>query len=114
MILSFTLLLLFQLLGEGLVRTFGLVVPGPVAGMALLLVALLLRPSWHAAVQPMAHTLLRNLSLFFVPAGVGVLALEAELRRDGGALIAVIGISTCVTGLVSGLVFEWIRKRVRL
>ncbi len=112
MLSSLVALLAFQILGEVVVRSLGLVVPGPVLGMFLLFVALLLRPGLHPRVQQTSHILLRNLSLFFVPAGVGVMTLLPELRRQAVVLAAVIVVSTWVTALVSALVFEWVRKKV--
>ncbi|NLX16673.1 MAG: CidA/LrgA family protein, partial [Ramlibacter sp.] len=41
---GFTILLLFQLAGEGIVRLLGLPLPAPVLGMVLLLPALLWEP----------------------------------------------------------------------
>ena len=72
MIPALATLLVCQLLGEALVRTLAVPVPGPVVGMAGLLLALVLRPAWLAALKPTTATLLQHLSLLFVPAGVGV------------------------------------------
>ena len=46
MIVSFTLILLAQLVGEVLARATALSVPGPVIGMALLLLFMVLRDHW--------------------------------------------------------------------
>ena len=65
------ILLLLQGAGEGLSRAFALPLPGPVVGLALLLVAL----RWPWLREPVAATaefLLAHLSLLFVPVGVGV------------------------------------------
>jgi holin-like protein len=48
---AFAVLLVFQCLGEALVFLFGLPVPGPVAGMLLLLVALVAWPRLHDTVE---------------------------------------------------------------
>ena len=73
MIPALAALLVCQLVGEALVRALAVPVPGPVAGMAGLLLALVLRPAWLAALKPTTTTLLQHLSLLFVPAGVGVM-----------------------------------------
>src|SRR4051812_7103338 len=63
-----------QLAGEFVVRLLDVPVPGPVAGMVLLLVLLQVRdPGRDAGVVKVAEGLLRHLQLLFVPAGVGVL-----------------------------------------
>ena len=72
-----------QLVGEVLVRLTGLPVPGPVVGMAVLLVLLQVRRAGDdATVVRAADGLLRHLQLLFVPAGVGVVAYVAVLRED--------------------------------
>lgn len=77
MIASIAVILACQLAGEVLTRGLGLPVPGPVLGMVALFAVLALRarlpepPAW-LGVEPVGRFLLANLSLLFVPAGVGV------------------------------------------
>lgn len=73
MLNTLTLLLLFQLGGELLVRLLGLPIPGPVVGMTLLFITLLARD--HVSHDTRANTgaFLQHMSLLFVPAGVGVM-----------------------------------------
>lgn len=89
MITHLTLLLVFQLVGEGLARALHLPLPGPVIGMALLFAALCALPRL-AAIAPTAQVLLANLSLLFVPAGVGVVGHLATFGSEGPALAAAI------------------------
>lgn len=87
MIPAITALLVCQLAGEVLSRALGLPVPGPVVGMVLLFVALLLRG--RDAPAPLGATadgLLNNLGLLFVPAGVGVVLHLPLLARDWAPL----------------------------
>jgi holin-like protein len=107
---AFTLLLVYQLAGEVLVHLVGLPVPGPVVGMLLLFLTLLMRgnaPDW---LRDTCQTLLSHLSLLFVPAGVGVLLhfkrLGAEWLPISVALVA----STVVTIGVTALVMRWLQK----
>ena len=67
-----TILLLYQLVGEGLALWLGLPIPGPLLGISLLL-TLILRAGLADTLEPAAGALLAHLSLLFVPAGVGVL-----------------------------------------
>ena len=106
MLRAFAILLLFQCLGEGLVFLFGLPVPGPVAGMLMLLLALLAWPRLHDAVEAGATELLRHLSLLFVPAGVGVVAAASSGRGQWLAIVAAVAVSTLVTMAVTGLVLQ--------
>ena len=67
MIAALANLLVFQLVGEAVVVALHAPVPGPVVGMALLLLTLMARPAWLAALMPTAQGLLQHLSLLFVP-----------------------------------------------
>lgn len=83
MILGLTWLIAFQLLGEITVRLLDVAVPGPVVGMLYLFVLLRLRrPAADAPVVRAGSGLLRHLQLFFVPAGVGVVAYLGVLGDD--------------------------------
>jgi holin-like protein len=82
-IVGLTWLIGFQILGELTVRLLDLQVPGPVAGMLYLFVFLRLRrPGANAPVLRAGSGLLRHLQLFFVPAGVGVVAYLGVLGED--------------------------------
>ena len=83
MILGLTWLIAFQLLGEATVRLLDAPVPGPVVGMLYLFAFLRLRrPRADAPVLRAGLGLLRHLQLFFVPAGVGVVAYLGVLGDD--------------------------------
>lgn len=111
MIPALAALLVFQLIGEALVRTLSVPVPGPVAGMALLLVALVLRPASLQAIKPTSNTLLQHLSLLFVPAGVGVM-LHLERLGDEALAIGVALVVSTLVGLASAaLTMAWLMKR---
>lgn len=89
MLRGLTVLLTCQLAGEALVRGSGLPVPGPVIGMVVLLAWLTWRrPAPESGVVRAGDALLRHLQLFFVPAGVGVIAHLALLRADAVPLLA--------------------------
>jgi holin-like protein len=89
-------LLACQLVGEFLVRLVGVPAPGPVVGMALLLVVLQVRePAAGSSLVRVAEGLLRHLQLLFVPAGVGVVQY-----------LGLVGAS--VVPLVAGLLLSWL------
>ena len=89
MIGALATLLVLQLLGEALVYVFKLPLPGPVVGMALLLLVLAVRPRQLAALKPTAQNLLQHLSLLFVPAGVGVIRVSGP--QASAALLGLAG-----------------------
>jgi holin-like protein len=114
MIASLSLILLCQLAGEVIVRGLGLPMPGPVVGLLLLLLLLLARdrsavlargPLQQDGVESASRGLLANLSLLFVPAGVGVVQKLDLVAQHGIAVAAVLAISVVVTLLVTVATF---------
>lgn len=93
MIAGLTWLVGFQLVGELVVRVADLPVPGPVVGMLVLFVFLRLRRYDDSRSLVRAGSgLLRHLQLFFIPAGVGVVAYGSVLGRDAlPVTVAVLG-----------------------
>ncbi len=101
--LPFLALLLFcQLAGEVLARLLGLPVPGPVLGLVLLFAGLTLRRP-APATDEHADRLLGNLSLLFVPAGVGVLQYLPVLAAEWPAVTASIIGSALAAVAATGL-----------
>jgi holin-like protein len=111
MIPALATLLVFQLIGEALVRSLSVPVPGPVVGMALLLLALVLRPATLEAIKPTAQTLLQHLSLLFVPAGVGVILHLQRLGDEALAIGVALVVSTLVGLASAALTMAWLMKR---
>ncbi|RTL53562.1 MAG: CidA/LrgA family protein [Bradyrhizobiaceae bacterium] len=106
MVADLSLILLCQLAGEIFVRAIGLPMPGPVIGLALLLLVLLARdrvsmlargPLRHGAVEGTSKNMLAHLSLLFVPAGVGVVQQLDLLAQHGLAIFVVLVLSTIIT-----------------
>lgn len=105
MIHALTLILAMQLIGEVIVRATGLIIPGPVLGMALFLLLLVLVPKIADRVRATATGLLQHLSLLFVPAGVGVVGHIDALGTDLIPLVIAIVASTAAAIAVGALAF---------
>lgn len=105
MILPISILLLCQLLGETTARGLALPIPGPVLGMAVLLIGFAVIPRLPALMMPTAQGLLGHLSLLFVPAAVGVVSYIDILGEVGGALFFVIVASTALALVASAVTF---------
>ena len=104
------LLLLLQAAGEALAHALRLPFPGPVIGMVLLLAALRVAVL-RDAVQAAAEVLLANLSLLFVPVGVGVITHLGLVSTYGLRLLAVIVLSTWIGMAVTALVLRALLRR---
>ena len=111
MIRALTLLLICQLAGEILVRAIDMPMPGPVLGMLFLFLILVIRKASWPALDQSADTLLRNLSLLFVPAAVGVIQHGATLGAYWLALSVALVVSTILTLTVTALVFRFVASR---
>ncbi len=107
-----TLIFVCQLLGELLVGALSLPVPGPVVGMVLLFVYLLVRGQVPNALSEVGGTLQKYMSLLFVPAGAGVM-LHFKLIGDAALPIgAAIIISTVLTIGATALILYRLNKKV--
>ncbi|UGY19630.1 CidA/LrgA family protein [Bradyrhizobium septentrionale] len=114
MIASLSLILLCQLVGEVAVRALGVPVPGPVVGLVFLLLLLLARDRFPAlargplgddGVESASRAMLANLSLLFVPAGVGVVQKLDLLAEHGIAILVILAVSVIVTLLATVATF---------
>ena len=99
-------LLVFQLAGEFLVAWSGLPVPGPVLGMVFLLAFLAAMRRVPGDIGPVAQTLLRHLSLLFVPAAVGVIVHVERIEAEWLPILAALVVSTVLTIAVTAAVFR--------
>jgi holin-like protein len=92
-----TLLLVYQLLGETAVRLMAIPVPGPVLGMLMLFVTLLIRGAVPKSVDSAATGLLTHLSLLFIPAGVGLLVHLERIGEEWLPITLALLFSTIIT-----------------
>jgi holin-like protein len=110
MLEALTLLFLCQLAGEALVRLAGVAFPGPVLGMGLMLGGLALAGRGGAELDRVADTILRNLSLLFVPAAVGLMQQIELIGRSWLALACALVGSTALTLVVTVLTFRAVAR----
>lgn len=117
MIPAFAGLIFCQWCGELLSRAFALPLPGPVLGMLLLLIFLMLRGAASgrkgdsaravpAALASVADGLLGHLSILFVPAAVGVMSYFDLLSVHALPAVGALVLSTVLAMAVTGLVFR--------
>jgi holin-like protein len=105
MLYALTLLFVCQLVGEVMVRAIDLTFPGPVLGMGLLFAGVTVAGRSSAALDGVADTLLRNLSLLFVPAAVGVVQQTGLIAANWLAITAALVVSTVLTLVVTVYAF---------
>ena len=106
MLESLAVLLFCQLIGELIVLFLDVPIPGPVVGMLLLFLGLMIRGEIPEPLSQTANGLLEQLSLLFVPAGVGVMTHLTLLGNQWLPLSASLIVSTLLTIAVTGLLMQ--------
>ena len=120
MLKSVFIILLYQLIGELFQKFFGLSIPGPVIGLVLLLLTLLLIQKRQRVVPikedlfNSAEILLNYLPLLFIPVGVGVVMHLSLLEDNLSSVIFVIILGTLSTLALTGYIMEKILRKKTL
>ena len=108
MLYALTALFILQLLGELLVQLLGLPLPGALAGMLLLLAALLAYGRVPQALESTAGSLLQNMMLLFIPAIAGVMLHFDRIAREWLPFLV-----ACIAGAAITLVVTaWTLRRL--
>jgi holin-like protein len=92
-----TLLLVYQLVGEVTVRLLSLPIPGPVLGMVMLFLTLMVRGYTPEPLENASSALLSHLSLLFVPAGVGMMSHFGRIADEWLPITLALFLSTIIT-----------------
>ena len=108
-----TWLVLFQLLGTALNALFLTLLPGPIIGMLLLFVFLLLRGEVGEPITEAASGLLRYLPLLLVPPAVGVMVYSRQLMADFWPLAGALMLSLLGSFLFAGWLMQKLIDRQR-
>ena len=108
-----TWLVLFQLLGTVVNVLVLPMLPGPIIGMVLLFLALLLRGSASDSIQLAASSLLRYLPLLLVPPAVGVMVYTEAILEDFWAIVGSLVISVTVSTVFVGWLMQRLIRRRR-
>ena len=90
-------ILFFFFLGEMLSMLLHNFVPGSVLGMILLFLALYFKLLNPENVRTTATTITKNMALFFIPAGVGLMVYVEVLSQSFTAIVVAIAGSTILT-----------------
>ncbi len=120
MLLSLGLILLCQLVGEAIAHGTGIPVPGPVIGLVLCVLLLLLRDRVGGRLPPelrdgtfeqTGRGILSHLSLLFIPAGVGVIQRLDVLASNALPIAVALIVSTGLSIAVTAWVFHFVARR---
>lgn len=106
MLSAITILLFFQLIGEVITQAFQLPVPGPVIGMVLLFIALVLRGGPGKELRETSSQLLQYLSMLFIPAGAGVMLHFGTLREEWLPILLAATVGTTLVIAITALLLQ--------
>lgn len=104
-------ILLFYVLGNGLSQLIGGIIPGSVCGMLLLFIALCLHIVKPESVRNVAHTLTQNMAVFFVPAGVGIMAQYDLIAQNWAGILTITIVCTLLVLLSTGAIVQYLDKK---
>jgi holin-like protein len=107
MIKGLVQLLLFQGLGEVISKLLGLPIPGPVVGLMLLLVTLLIRNKLDPDLDMVATGFTQNLGLLFIPAAVGVVMFIPQLAEYGLVIALILVVSVGLSVAASAMTLKF-------
>ena len=108
-----TWLVLFQLLGTALNHLVAPVLPGPIIGLVLLLIYLMVRGEVSEPLGLAANSLLRYLPLLLVPPAVGVMVYAQQIANDFWAIVGSLVISVMVSAVFAGWLMQQLMRRQR-
>ncbi|WP_439892073.1 CidA/LrgA family protein [Ralstonia sp. 25C] len=113
MLQTFAILLTFQSVGELLTYSLHLPVPGPVIGMVLLVIYLLVDKGRVLEVmQGTVSDLLKHLTILFVPAGVGVMTQLHRIGQEWLPIVVATVVSTWLSIAAGALVTRALMRRM--
>jgi holin-like protein len=108
MISGLVQILLFQCLGE-LISKFALpTLPGPVIGLVLLIIWLVMRKGINPELAAVADGFSQYFGLLFVPAAVGVVLFLPQLKSNAFAIASALIASVILTIATSAIVVRFL------
>ncbi|MFT7003239.1 MAG: holin-like protein [Sulfurimonas sp.] len=100
------ILLIFQLIGESLTILFSLIIPGPIIGMVLLLLFLLIRKKSYESLDTAVLWLIRYLPLLIIPAAAGIITQFDVISKEFWPIVLSLSIGTFVSLALSMKVMD--------
>lgn len=110
-LIQFGIILVVCFLGDFLHNTLNLPIPGNVIGMLLLLFFLMTGMIKLSMIEDVSNFLLKHLSFFFVPAGVGLITCFSILNGKWTALTIISVVSTIIIAATTGIIVQILMKR---
>lgn len=111
MVKGIFIVLLFYFVGQCLSYLIKGFVPGSIIGMILLFLCLYFKAISPDNVRDIANAFTRNMAIFFIPAGAGLLGSYGIISKFWMSILIVCSISTILVIAVVGIVQQKMEKR---
>ncbi|WP_323590618.1 CidA/LrgA family protein [Aliarcobacter butzleri] len=105
-------LLVFQFLGECIAKFFTLLVPGPVLGMVLLLVFLIIKKGSFHSLDNAVALHLRYLPLLFIPAAMGIITQIDIITKEFWAIFIALFFGTLIALIFAAKFMDFLTSKV--
>lgn len=118
MVVGLAVVLLCQLIGEIFAYVTHLPVPAAVVGLVLLFGFFLVRDRWEwlpfslrsEEIDKTCETLVQQMALLFVPAGVGIVQRLGILQANVLGVLAIIVVTTAISITVTAFTFRFVSR----
>lgn len=107
---QFIIIVFYYKLGVFIKIVTNTIIPGSVIGMLLLFITLLFGGIKLTKIEKTANLLLNNLSLFFVPAGVGLLVKFSLIKNDFINILIVLISTTIISQITAIFILKLIKR----
>ncbi|WP_165020374.1 CidA/LrgA family protein [Dysgonomonas sp. ZJ279] len=111
MVKGIFIVLLFYFVGQCLSYLINGFVPGSIIGMILLFLSLYFKAISPDSVRDIANAFTRNMAIFFIPAGAGLLGSYGIISQFWMSILIVCSISTILVIAVVGIVQQKMEKQ---
>lgn len=111
MIKGITLILLFYFLGESISYLINGFIPGSIIGMILLFLSLYFKLVSPDNVKDVANAFTKNMAIFFIPAGAGLLGSFGLISKFWMSILIVCSVSTILVIIVVAMVQQKMEKK---
>ncbi len=95
-------------IGDVIGKLTGLPLPGGVIGLVIMLGFLIWRGGPDQPLKEMSHFLLRNMTVLFIPASVGLITQLQALKQDALPIGIAVIVSTVLGMAVTAAIMHWL------
>lgn len=111
MIKGIFIILLFYFIGQGISYLIHAFIPGNIIGMILLFLALYFKAVSPDNVRDVANAFTKNMAIFFIPAGAGLLGAYGVISKFWMSILIVCSVSTILVIAVVAIIQQQWEKR---